>query len=365
MANLEPVREGRRGHRRLAGARLGRRGRLAAALIPVALVAAACTGTAGEATTTTSPPPPGATTTTTPAPHALRVVATTTILGDLATGVVGDRGSVEVLMPVGADPHDFSPSSRQVARMQEADLVVANGLDLEESLIPVLEAIEDAGTRVLWMAPLLDPIPFTLGGSDHDDGHDNDHGHEDDDGHDNDHDHSDLDPHVWMDPQRMATAARLLADALAQVAPEVDWAEAAEAYAAEMMAVDAEIMGLVADLPAGHRLLVTNHHSLGYFADRYGFEVVGTVIPGSTTLGAPSSADLSRLVDLIDDLGIPAIFAETIDATSLAEALAAEAQRPVAVVVLTTDSLGEPGTEAETLSGLLLSNTRLIVEALR
>jgi zinc/manganese transport system substrate-binding protein len=168
-----------------------------------------------------------------------------------------------------------------------------------------------------------------------------------------------------MDPRRMATAAHLLADALAEIAPDVDWAEAADAYAAEMMAVDAEIMDLIADLPAEHRLLVTNHHSLGYFADRYGFDVVGTVIPGSTTLGAPSSADLARLVDLIDDLGIPAIFAETIDATSLAEALAAEAQRPVAVVVLTTDSLGEPGTEAGTLSGLLLSNTRLIVEALR
>lgn len=353
MANLEQGGEGGSGHRRLAGARRGRRSRLAAALVSVAVVAAACTGTAGNGTTTTSPPPPGETTTTTPAPPALRVVATTTILGDLATGVVGDRGSVEVLMPVGADPHDFGPSSRQVARMQEADLVVANGLDLEESLIPVLEAIEDAGTRVLWMAPLLDPIPFTLGGDDHDDGHDNDD------------DHGDLDPHVWMDPQRMATAARLLADALAEVAPDVDWAEAAEAYAAEMMAVDAEIMGLIADLPAGRRLLVTNHHSLGYFANRYGFEVVGTVIPGSTTLGAPSSADLARLVDLIDDLGIPAIFAETIDATSLAEVLAAEAQRPVAVVVLTTDSLGEPGTEAETLRGLLLSNTRLIVEALR
>lgn len=347
MTNLEQGREGGSEHGRLAGARRGRRGRLAATLISVALVAAACTGTAGEATTTTSFPP------------ALRVVATTTILGDLATGVVGDRGSVEVLMPVGADPHDFSPSSRQVARIQEADLVIANGLDLEESLIPVLEAIEDAGTRVLWMAPLLDPIPFTLRGDDHDDGHENDEGHDDDD------DHGDLDPHVWMDPQRMATAARLLADALAEVAPDVDWAEAAEAYAAEMMTVDAEIRSLIADLPAARRLLVTNHHSLGYFADRYGFEVVGTVIPGSTTLGAPSSADLARLVDLIDDLGIPAIFAETIDATGLAKTLAAEAQRPVAVVVLTTDSLGEPGTEAETLRGLLLSNTKLIVEALR
>jgi zinc/manganese transport system substrate-binding protein len=290
---------------------------------------------------------PASTTTTTP--PAVTVVATTTILGDLATNVVADRGVVEVLMPPNADPHDFSASSRQVALMQEADLVLAVGLGFEESMVDILAAVEAGGVPVLRLAEGLEPIPFS-----------DDHDEDEDDGDD----HGDLDPHVWMDPLRMSTGAGLLAEALTRVAPEIDWTTAADDYAATMVSVDAEIRGLIADLPDDRRLLVTNHDSLGYFAHRYGFTVVGTVIPGGTTLGAPSSAELADLVGLIVDLAIPAIFAENIDANALAEAIAAEVEHPVSVVVLTTDSLGEPGTETGTLAGMLLSNTRLIVEAL-
>jgi zinc/manganese transport system substrate-binding protein len=306
-----------------------RRAASRALLAAAALALASCGSSAS--TTTTSP--------------TVTVVATTTILGDLATHVVGDRGVVEVLMPVNADPHDFSASSRQVARMQEADLILATGLDFEEALIDVLEAVERSGTPVIWLAEALDPLPFA---------------DEDDDGDD----HGDLDPHVWMDPLRMSTGAELLAEALTRLAPEIDWKTPAEAYGATMVSVDAEIQDLVAALPQERRLLVTNHHALGYFAERYGFTVVGTVIPGGTTLGAPSSAELAHLVDLIERLEIPAIFAENIDATALADALAAEIAHPITVVVLATDSLGEPGTEEATLAGMLLSNARLIVEAL-
>jgi zinc/manganese transport system substrate-binding protein len=334
-----------------------------AVLAALALVAAACGDAGGDTTTTTTTttttltPPAEDTTTTAPAIEpVVTIVATTTILGDVAANVVGPHGLVEVLMPVGADPHDFSPSSRQVARMHEADLVIANGLLLEEGLTDVLEALEGEGVLVLWLAQLLDPIPV----ADPDDGHDHDNGHDDDNGHD----HGEYDPHVWMDPIRMATGAMLIAEALDAIAPQVDWTSRAAAYADELAAVDAEITALVSTLPAERRLLVTNHHSLGYFAHRYGFTVVGTVIPGGGTLGAPSPAQLARLVDLIEELGIPAIFAENIDETALSRALADEVAQPVAVVVLATDSLGEPGTEEGTLVGMLRSNARKIVDAL-
>jgi zinc/manganese transport system substrate-binding protein len=363
-------------------ARGHRPGRHALAVaVALAMTAAACGGGGASPTTTTSPSAGDTTTTVTSPEPAVTVIATTTILGDVLKAIVGDRGTVEVVMPIGADPHDFTASSRQVAAMQDADLVIANGLDLEEGLIDVLRAVEEAGTPVVWIAEELDPLPYYTDdhGHDHDDDHghdhDDDHGHDhdnDDDHHDDDHvdnghddhDHGEFDPHVWMDPIRMATAAMLIADALSDIAPDVDWATPAQAYADALTLLDEEIAALVSTLPEDRRLLVTNHHSLGYFAARYGFTVVGTVIPGGTTLGAPSSAELSALVDLIEDLHISAIFGENIDSVALVTALAAEVDHPVAVVVLTTDSLGQPGTDEETLIGLLRANARLIVEAL-
>jgi zinc/manganese transport system substrate-binding protein len=322
-------------------------------LVALAMLAAACSD-AGSGTMTT-PPPAGDTTTTPAVEPVVHVVATTTILGDVVRSIVGDHGIVDVLMPIGADPHDFNPSSRQVALMQDADLIVANGLLLEEGVMDVLEALEGEGARVLWVAERLDPLPFGGNGRDHDDGHD----------HDNGHDHGEYDPHVWTDPIRMAAAALIISDELTAITSAVDWLTPAQAYADDLVAVDAEIASLVATLPPERRLLVTNHDALGYFADRYGFTVVGTVIPGGTTLSAPSPAALARLVDIIEELGIPAIFAENIDTTVLATALAAEVGHDVAVVELTTDSLGEPGTETGTLRGMLLGNARAIVDALR
>jgi zinc/manganese transport system substrate-binding protein len=134
--------------------------------------------------------------------------------------------------------------------------------------------------------------------------------------------------------------------------------------AAEFLTLDQEIRDIVALVPGDRRLLVTNHHSLGYFADRYGFLLLGTVIPGGGTQGAPSSADIAGLVALITSTGVPAIFTEAGDTTGLTEAIAAEVPHEVAVISLTTDSLGEPGSETHTLLGLLRDAARTIVEAL-
>lgn len=279
----------------------------------------------------------------------VKVVATTTILGDIAEAVVGDNGVVEVLIPVGVDPHDYQASSKQIATLARADLVVANGLGLEEGLLDALESAAADGANVFEVAPLLDPLPFDdssfeaassperVGG---------------------------LDPHVWMDPIRMADAARVVASELMSVAPSIDWSISAERYADGLMEADDQVTAVLKVVSAPNRKLVTNHDSLGYLAARYDFEVVGTVIPGGTTLGSPSSSDLADLVEIVDREDVPAIFAETTEPSLLAEAVAAELGQSVVVVDLYTGSLGEPGTAADSLVGMWLVNADRIATAL-
>ena len=156
----------------------------------------------------------------------------------------------------------------------------------------------------------------------------------------------------------------MIAGQLAALDSTKEWRARADAYAAELGELDEEIQGILAPIPAGKRKLITNHDSLGYFADRYGFEVIGTVIPGGTTLAEPSSAGLARLVEEMEEEGVEAIFAETIEPTALAEALAAEVGPEVRVAEIYSGSLGEPGSGAETLIGMLRTNARLIAAAL-
>lgn len=284
------------------------------------------------------------------------VVATTTILGDVVANVVADAASVIVLMPIGADPHDFQPSASQVASINDADLVVANGLFLEEGLEDVLEAASADGVAIFEVGPLLDPLPFA---EQHDDSHrtgEHEGEHSDD--------HGSLDPHVWFDPIRMADAARLIAAQLTEVAPGPDWDAQAEAYARELLAADDEIDAVLSAVPLGARKLVTSHDSLGYFADRYGFDIVGTVIPAGSTVASPSSEALAQLVETMRAENVTAVFGETTQPDALAETVAAELGEDVQVVSLFTGSLGEPGTGADSLIGLLTTNAERIAEAL-
>jgi len=267
------------------------------------------------------------------------IVVTTTILGDLVRNVVEDGAEVEVLLPNGADPHDYQASPRQVATMAEADLVVTNGLGLEAGMGDILTELAAEGVNVLELGPLLDPVPLA--------------------------DNPDrLDPHVWLDPIRMADAVLVIAAELSDEFPSVDWGARADHYAERLRAADDEIRAILEKVPDGKRTLITNHESLAYFAGRYGFVVVATVIPGGSTLAEPSSAELAALVAVIDDAQVPAIFAETTAPDSLARAVAAEAEREVAVVELFTESLGEPGSGAENLIEMLILDARLIADSL-
>jgi zinc/manganese transport system substrate-binding protein len=285
------------------------------------------------------------------------VVTTTTFWGDVAEQIVGDDGTVEVLMPVGSDPHDYQPSSGQAADLREADLVIANGLGLEEGLEDVLNAAADDGVNVYELAPDLDPLPF--GEEDH-----AEEDHEEEDNEDEEHHHGDLNPHVWFDPIRVAGAAQAIADKLSEIEPDVDWQSRVDDYVSEMEDLDRQIADLVSTIPDEHRKLVTNHDAFGYFADRYGFEIIGVVIPGGSTLAEPSSAELAALVSTIQSEDVPAILAETIDPSVLADAVAAEVGEEIAVVELYTGSLGEEGSGADTLAGMLLTDAQRIADAL-
>jgi zinc/manganese transport system substrate-binding protein len=285
--------------------------------------------------------------------NGLTVVATTTVLGDIVASIVEGAGQVDVLIDGQADPHEFSPSAAETATVLSADLVIANGLDLEAGAVALLESAEDEGIPVLYLAPQLDPIPF--GGGDHE--------HEEDE-EEEDHGHTGDDPHFWLDPMRMADATDLIASALDEVAPSTDWVERAASVRAELEELHSEIADVLAPIPEDRRKLVTNHDALGYFADRYDFEIISTVIPGGSTMGEPSASDLAELVDLLRAEDIRAIFADTTSPRTLAEAVAAELGDLVQIYDLYTGALGEPGSEADTYAGMMRTNASTIAEAL-
>lgn len=278
----------------------------------------------------------------------LTIVATTTIWGDVVSNIVGDDAQVEVLIPVGADTHGFEASSRQVALIQEADLVVANGLGLEEGLEDALDAARTDGANVLEVAAMLDPIPFGQ--------------HGDEQGED---DATSFDPHVWTDPLRVAQGGRLIATELHRLAPDVDWLGRADMYADALTELDASIIDTLEAVPVPERKMVTNHDAFGYFASRYGFEIVGVVIPGGSTLADPSSAELAELVEVMRTDDINVIFTETTTPSVLADAVAGELGESVQNVELYTGSLDEPGSDADTVIGMLRTNAARVANALR
>ncbi len=165
----------------------------------------------------------------------------------------------------------------------------------------------------------------------------------------------------------MADAAEALAAALAAHVPALDtdaFRERAAASVAELRALDAEAEATLASVPAERRKLVTNHDVFAYFADRYGFEVVGAVIPSVTTQAAPSAGEIDDLAAIVAAAGVPAIFADTSSPEDLADALAAEVGDDVAVVALYSESLGEEGSGADTYAGMVRTNASRIAEAL-
>ena len=322
------------------------------------------------------------------------ILATTSILGDIARNVAGELARVDVLMPAGIDPHEFEPSVEQVNSLYKVNLVVANGMRLEEGMTEVLDIALSEGVNLFELGTAAVGAGG-LAGADHEEdheegehegeaGHDDEHegegehegeaghdeaGHEEGEhegeaGHDHGHDHGGVDPHFWLDPILVAEGALALGERLTPFDGSEEWRAQAQAYADQMTALDAEIREILSVVPPSQRKLITNHDAFGYFAQRYGFEVLATVIPSTSSRAEPSSAHLAELVELIVEQGVPAIFVENEAAEGVAEAVAAEAGAEVLVVELYAGWLGEPGSGADTLEGMLRLNAQRIAEAL-
>lgn len=286
----------------------------------LSLLAASCTGDAAET-------------------EALHVVVTTSILGDIVKSVAGSGVAVEVIMPASTDPHEFEPSARQVAAIRSADLVIANGLGLEAGLEDVLAAAAGDGVSLLEIGPAVDPLPLEQSGGD--------------------------DPHVWLDPIRMVTAVDAVVGALGELDSSTGWTEIAAPYRQELLDTDDWVRSRLEFISPEKRVLVTGHQAFGYFAARYDFEVVATILPGATTMVEPSASGFADVIEIVDSIGALAIFTDLGENQALAEQLAEQAERTVLVVPLYTGALGEPGSGAETYLGLIRWNTEAIAEAFK
>lgn len=282
------------------------------------LVASAC-GSGDSAPTTAAEATPDSVVMTsepvdtTAVPEPSTIVVTTSILGAVVSDVVGDAADVVVLIPNGLDPHDWEPSAKDVEAINKADLVVANGLDLEEKLIDTLEVAEGAGVRVFHATDHI----VALDGEDHDEAH-GDEAKTDDHGHD----HAEGDPHFWTDPLAMAAVVAALGDELAAIG--VDVSDRVDRVITDLNDVDGVITQLLSSLPDDRRLLVTGHDSLGYFAEHYGFTLIGSIIPSLSSAAEVTAKNLAELKEAIGKTGASVIFTELGTPTDVADALADE-----------------------------------------
>jgi zinc/manganese transport system substrate-binding protein len=303
----------------------------------------------------------------------VNIVATTTIWADIASRSLCGL-EVASVIPAGADPHTFETSLADRATLEQADLVVANGLALEEGLVDLLATVADGGTPVIEMT---EAVAIRDMGDEHDedhadehhdededhgDEHGEDHGDEHDEDHhaDHDHGHSGGDPHIWLDPINVASTVNLITEAAIDAGFDTSVRACAQDFIDEIEALDIEIADDLSAIPSDRRFLVTNHDALGYFAERYGFEVVGTVIPSLSTLAETNPADLADLAAIIEELDIPTVFSEEQASARDADALA-DAIPGLTVVALDTGSLRD--TDDDYLS-MMRRNVTAIAEAL-
>jgi len=295
------------------------------ASLVVGMLAAGCGG-----------PPPAA-------DRPLRVVATTTIVADLVRQVAGDRVEVECLMAAGIDPHSYKATSQDAERLLGAGLIVASGLHLEGRLADLLEQLGDR-VPLLAVADRLPAARLLDAGA------------------------GIPDPHVWFDAELWSLTPEPVADALAALDPAgaAGYRERAAAYAMRLRRLDAAVRERLATIPPAGRVLVTAHDAFRYFGRAYGVEVVG--VQGTNTTSEAGLGDVNRLVTLVVERKIPAVFVETSVADrNVAAVVEGAAARGHAVRLggrLYSDSLGPAGGGDDTLEGALTANVEAIVAGL-
>lgn len=273
----------------------------------------------------------------------LKVVATTTIVGDVVKQVAGDAVELKVLMPASADPHAYQPTPQDLAAVAKADVVFINGLGFEQFLE---EMLENAGTKnpIISVSEGIKPIQLTE---------------------EAEHGHGAEDPHVWWDPNNVHQWSKNILKTLVELdSPNADLYQAnAQQYQTQLAELDRWITEQVNQIPVEQRILVTDHDSLGYLAHRYQFEVVGAIIPAYSTAAAPSAQELSALQTQIAEYQAVTIFVgNTVNpqmATQLAQDLG------VQLVPIYTDSLSEADGPASNYLDLVRYTVGAVVTALK
>lgn len=267
------------------------------------------------------------------------ILTSTTFLADITRNIAGDRLPVESLLPVGADPHAYQPTPRDVVKIEQSKLLVINGAEYEHFLEPLLENV--GGERQITEASSgLSPRTDA----------DGEYG---------------VDPHLWLDPNNVSTYVENIREGLTHFDPDgaAVYQSNAEAYVAELKELDAWIIEQLDQIPSEKRLLVTNHEALGYFAEHYGLAVVGTVIESVSSSASPSAQQMAALIDQIKSSGAPAIFLDASDNPSLARQIAEETGVKV-VTDLHLESLTD-GPPATTYIDMMKHNVTQIVGALK
>ncbi|MBN2147573.1 MAG: zinc ABC transporter substrate-binding protein [Anaerolineales bacterium] len=283
----------------------------------------------------------------------INIVATTTIVGDVVQNVAGEWASVHILLPPGTDPHHFDPAPKDLALLQDAQVIFANGAGLEEFLEPLIESAggEQKIIHLSERGILLDG-QHDEAEIEHDESVD-EHTREGDD------------PHTWTDPNNVIQWVALIADTLSELDPAhaQNYQDNAADYQNELIELDTWIVAQVAQIAPENREIVTDHKVFGYFANRYGFEQIGAIIPAYSTLAEPSAQELAALEDAILSLGVQAVFVGNTVNPSLAQRLADDTG--IRLVYIYTGSLTTDGGEADTYLDYMRYNVSAIVEGLK
>ncbi len=307
----------------------------------------------------------------------INVVATTTIIQDIAQNVAGDKANVTFLVPTNGDVHEFEPRPDDVKKVADADLILVNGVGLEGFIdkliadsgaraklvvasrglgIQRFQAVESLSnaTQPATAAGNLPGGIIGISGS-YQCGAPRQ-GQE----------IGECDPHLWQNVTNVIGYALNIRDALSVADPgNADAYNAnAGAYIVKLQKLDADIFSGLSSIAPANRLFVTNHDALGYFATRYGFTLAGVVLPGGATDQEPNPKQVADLINTIRTKQVKAIFLENVSSEKLARQVADEGGVKV-VQSLYTDALGDKGTPGETYLGMMVANLKTLQDALK
>ena len=298
----------------------------------------------------------------------ISVATTTNLIQDWVENVGGDRVEVTSIIPHDVDPHAFKPTPKDLKGIEASSLFILVGNQYEESWVQ--DAVNNTNQVSVELSTEIWGYLNTMDDLDDHDDHDKD--HDDHEDHDKDHDdhaghdHGDhgYDLHFWHDPTKVVSAIDAISQALVKMDPDSAeyYIDNAARYKQELVDIDKWISSELSVIPDERRVLITNHETMGYFADRYDFEVLGSVIPSFSSNTEANAKDLAKLMDVIEEHNVKVLFGEPQMREKLANSIASDSG--VTVAVLHSEMLGGEGSGAETYIDMLKVNVGIIVDSL-